>query len=212
MLLLLGDLCRAFRLYLSSKYGKTACLRLTNRFGGAMLDPQAAFHDLLISVLHSSSGSNNTPLAAASLPCYQQQQRQLVQAAAWQCGQGCAQRGRGGLCRPVSLLRVEGLDWQQELQQLPLAWQQIPVLQLNPVPHNPQQLLQHDPQQDGNGHLQQQRLYCQGAAAGSPGTWQMGAAMVAGAAVCHGPSPYPHLEHFITSVCVQVRCRTTSTG
>ncbi|KAF6261704.1 hypothetical protein COO60DRAFT_1699647 [Scenedesmus sp. NREL 46B-D3] len=57
---------RAFRLYLSSKYGKAACLRLTNRFGGATLDPQAAFGWLLISVLHHTSSSCLAPLAAAA--------------------------------------------------------------------------------------------------------------------------------------------------
>eukprot|EP00879_Flechtneria_rotunda_P021736 GHRR01022920.1.p1 GENE.GHRR01022920.1~~GHRR01022920.1.p1 ORF type:complete len:353 (+),score=120.69 GHRR01022920.1:228-1286(+) len=46
---------RAFRLYLSSKYGKHAVLKLTSRYGGANRCPQAAFYDGLVSIQHCSS-------------------------------------------------------------------------------------------------------------------------------------------------------------
>uniref|UniRef100_A0A383WFI1 DNA-directed primase/polymerase protein n=1 Tax=Tetradesmus obliquus TaxID=3088 RepID=A0A383WFI1_TETOB len=198
---------RAFRLYLSSKFGKTACLRLTNRFAGATLDPQAAFHQLLISVLHHSSSSSSSsalgPLAAAAaapaeLALRRQQQWRRTAAAAVP----------GGTRRPVSLLHVPEPKWQQLLQQLPLMWQTVPMLLLNPTPHNScsssQQLQdgEHGPMQE----QQQQPGGCNGgwgSAGRQLGNRGLHTAAAAGAVVCYGPSPYPLLEQFITSICVQ---------
>jgi hypothetical protein len=185
---------RAFRLYLSSKFGKTACLRLTNRFGGATLDPQAAFHQLLISVLHHSSSSALAPLAAAADPAELAQQRQQQ----WRKGTAAVS---GSTTWPVSLLRVEEPNWQQELVQLPLTWQQVPMLLLNPTPHNScsSQQLQ-DGQQVSWQHQEQQQH-----AGWSAGRQHCDSGLqTAGAVVCYGPSPFPLLEQFITSICVQV--------
>jgi hypothetical protein len=104
----------------------------------------------------------------------------------------------------VSLLQVEEPQWQHELQQLPLSWQQVPILLLNPSPHNSssQQL------QDGPQAVHQQFGQCTGSSLQlQRQPWGNGAqAAAAGSAVvCCGPSSYPLLEQFIVSVCVQVR-------
>jgi hypothetical protein len=198
---------------LSTKYGKTASLRLSNRFGGATLDPQAAFSQLLISVLHHSSSSSSSkgvaPLGTAAagsaeLAVLKRQQWRRVSGVA-----AAAAAAAASSCRPVSLLKVEEPHWQQELQQLQLSWQQVPMLLLNPTPHNcsSQQL------QDGP-HAWQQQQQQQGQCIGGAlpaerrpwgeGVPAAAAAAASSAVVCFGPSPYPLLEQFIVSVCVQV--------
>jgi hypothetical protein len=195
--------CRAFRLYLSSKFGKTACLRLSNRFGGATLDPQAAFNHLLISVLHHSSSSSKGVAALAAVAG--SAELAVLKRQQWHRVSGGAAAAAGSSCRPVSLLQVEEPQWQQELQQLPLSWQQVPMLQLNPTPHNgsSQQL------QDGQlvAHHQQLGQCIGGSLQSERQAWgnAVPAAAAGGAVVCYGPSPYPLLEKFIVSVCIQVR-------
>lgn len=198
--------CRAFRLYLSSKYGKPTVLRLTPRFGGARRDPQAAFHDLLVSVLHSNSSRSNglSPASGCDAPLegspIQQQQESLPKVPSNK------QHTRMSGQRQVSLLHLDGVDWQHELHQLPAAWQEVVMLQLNPLPHNtnsssmlqqlPKCSLHHTGWHEHWQHRQQQ----QGCTPG--GVSSMAAA--GPAVVHHGPSPYPLLEQFITSISTQV--------
>jgi hypothetical protein len=106
----------------------------------------------------------------------------------------------------MSLLRVEEPYWQQELQQLPLTWQQVPMLLLNPTPHN---CSSHQQQQQQHGQCSEGAVPCTAWAARQQqqlwGSGLQAAAAASGAVVCYGPSPFPLLELFITSICVQVR-------
>jgi hypothetical protein len=108
---------RAFRLAYCSKYGKSAALRLTHRFGGAELCPRSAFPLLLIGVLRGRLGARGwwgTSLGELPMAARRQQ-------------------------RPLSLLRLDdaAVDWAAELAALPFpTWRNVPALLHSPLPHN----------------------------------------------------------------------------
>jgi hypothetical protein len=180
-LLLLLLYCRAFRLPLSSKYGKQAVLTLTHRFGGATRCPRMAFFDSLISVPQHCILLKQKQQSSSFQ--HQQQRHQL------QWNMSAAQTVDKRQRPLVSLLYVDQPDWQAELHQLPVPWQQVAMLQLNPLPHH--QYLQQ----------QQQQVTAQSC------SWSDKQQLppLLSACPCQGPSAFPLLEQFITSVCVQVR-------
>lgn len=181
--------CRAFRLYLSSKFGKTAVLRLTHRYGGKTRCPKAAFHDCLVSVLSPPAQPNSNNGAAGA-----------------KFSAGSSHRSSSGSSsssdRRPFLLYMED-DGQQYLLQLPSTWQQLPILQLRPLVHP------RPGETAAAGEL--------GSAAG-PQTIQQpvlkpaftaqvyqGPGGFPALATCMqpqvGPSPFPALDSFITRVC-----------
>jgi len=110
-------------------------------------------------------------------------------------------RDRSSQCRPaLSLLRVED-DGQQELLQLPLAWQQVAMLQLRPLPH-----CQHTATAAAAVHNRSTAVGVHGATPeqrfqGSL-TYLTGLGMLqASGQPCTGPSPLPLLDRFIGSIC-----------
>lgn len=98
----------------------------------------------------------------------------------------CNSQHPGGLStRPVSLLRCEGVDWEQLLQQLPPEWRAIAALHHAVVA----------PMQQA-----QRRLGAGPGVVGRAGTgsWEGADAKLA-------PSPFGDVDAFIESVCTQVR-------
>jgi hypothetical protein len=59
-----GAVCRAFRLFLSSKYGRSSWLRCTPRWGGAGLTPQEMFHRSLVTFAAPPGSSSSTCMAS----------------------------------------------------------------------------------------------------------------------------------------------------
>jgi hypothetical protein len=150
---------------LSSKYGKAAQLRLTHRLGGATRCPKAGFLDSLISVLHTRGGAAHSGTRSSHIQQPQQQRR-------------------------VSLLYVPD-DGNELLQQLPAAWQQVPMLQLRPLEHAAQQPAASGQQLQGCG------AWPAAAAAAGANAWPQG--QQPQPQQC--PGPFPLLERFIGGVC-----------
>jgi hypothetical protein len=188
--------CRAFRLYLSSKFGKTAVLRLTHRFGGTSRCPKVAFQDALISVLQPvvTPPRHSSDARTAAQPCAAVPVTHCITAnSSSTCSRSSSSAG-------LRLLYMDA-DGQQELLQLPQEWQQLGMLQLRPLQHSKPG--QHpataaaavlSPAPTGSGSM-----FAAGTAAprlslnaASLGTWSQ---------PCYGPSPFPALDAFITSTC-----------
>jgi hypothetical protein len=76
LLLLCWVVLRAFRLYLSSKYGRSSWLRCTPRWGGAGLTPQEMFDRSLVTFAappgsgSSSSSGNSSSSRNSGMSCY----------------------------------------------------------------------------------------------------------------------------------------------
>lgn len=160
-------------------------LRTTHRFRGAILCPKAAFMDSLVSVLKPCCIPASSTSACFSTSSSQRQQDRRSQ---W---------------RPaLLLLRVED-DGQQELLQLPLAWQQVAMLQLKPLPHCQHM---HTATAAAAVHSRSTAGGVHGATpeprSHGPLTHLTGLGMLqASGQPCTGPSPLPLLDRFIGSIC-----------
>jgi hypothetical protein len=214
---------RAFRLYLSSKYGKAAVLRLTHRFGGPSRCPKAAFHDALVSVLMPPAGADTVTRhqQLLSSDCDRSSSSSIGKealvaasgASSHDAGSASTERssagdpssssstcsgGQAATAAGLSLLYME-TDGQQELLQLPPSWQQLPMLQLRPLEHvRPGAPAAADRSQAPPclSSLQRQALRPGAAPGGPPGAL----AASLSCQPCCGPSPFPALDAFITSV------------
>lgn len=186
-------------------------LRLTHRFGGPSRCPKAAFHDCLVSVLAPAGlthqqlfssdvlrNSGKAPLAAVGVSRRNADSPSAEHSNVDDLG-GSSSGGGGGQVAPagVSLLWME-TDGQQDLLQLPPAWQQLPMLQLRPLEHVSPGASAAADRPPCLSSLQRQA--CRpGTAPGAPGPL---AAAWSSCQPCYGPSPFPALDAFMTSVVV----------
>lgn len=186
-------------------------LRLTHRFGGPSRCPKAAFHDCLVSVLAPAGlthqqlfssdvlrNSGKAPLAAVGVSRRNADSPSAEHSNVDDLG-GSSSGGGGGQVAPagLSLLWME-TDGQQDLLQLPPAWQQLPMLQLRPLEHVSPGASAAADRPPCLSSLQRQA--CRpGTAPGAPGPL---AAAWSSCQPCYGPSPFPALDAFMTSVVV----------
>lgn len=121
------------------------------------------------------------------------------------------------MARPLSLLRVED-DGQQQLLSLPPAWRQVAMLQLRPLEHICSSN-NNDCSTGSTNHLQGQLLPAIAGVTAGPasvrstlvqqqpycglglGQQHAGALLQSPSQPCFGPSPFPLLDKFISSVC-----------